>query len=38
MSLSRQLLPEHADVERERAFKVRDLEVDVTDVNTWIDW
>ena len=29
---------EHADVERERAFKVRDLEVDVTDVNTWIDW
>ena len=37
MPLSRQQLPEHADVERERPFKVGDLEVNVTNVNSRIN-
>jgi hypothetical protein len=30
--------PEHAVVERDRSFEVGDFQVDVSDIDLWMDW
>jgi len=34
----RQLEPQHAVVERQRAVEIGDLEVHVPDADAWVDW